>query len=902
MTTVAPSWNCPKCAAPLPAAASFCPSCGAATPQGIDRNRGALDAPPPPDESANRERLQAALGASCEIRRLLGRGGFAEVYVAYDRRLKREIAVKTLRGDLVVSSTLLDRFQREAEAVAMLRHPNVVPIYSVGEGEGIAYFTMPLIEGESLGAALEREGQFSVAETRRILHDAAGALAAAHRAGLVHRDVKPENILLEGPERRALLMDFGIARTGDGSLSALTGTGTLVGTPHYMSPEQAVGDRTLDHRSDQYSLALVGYRMLTGRFPFEADTLQGLIFKQVAEVPSPVREVRPDVPQELSDALARALAKRPDDRFESMAAFAAAIAPPLHHAHGGGDTQRAGRRPDDWATRVRTMHERMPRLRSATVALGALGLALYAAFAPRSVPATALDVAGQREEAVFTARAFLTARGVARDWSVYPELQRVDSVYRFLQRTVGRDSAERRAAADVPLWTWRVNLRASGAADHWHVFVGPASRVLGYSQALPDTAARPTLTREQARAVAEREVAARGWPPAALARLPDSTVTRRARTDHVFTWRKQADAVAWRGADSAELRVQVRVLGDQVGAYRQFLQLPESYSRAVRPNAAFDFVTAAAWLVALVLAGAAIALGIRRQRVDELQWASGARLVGVACLLMGGWLLWTIINELLAGDFGGDEAPPLIAVVIFMTLAGAMLVAGALFVFVAGESLANEQRPAMVSGLRDVATGRMLVPELPPAAAAGYAYALLLAGAVATIAVLTPRFLNTPASSEVSSTFSLGLPALWPLPTLGSAILVVIPCLFIVTFALRYRFPEPVTLLLPALVVGALYLGSDSMTVEQLLVRTVFTALLAVVLWRHGVVAGLVAAYVAMALPGVTQLLLSGNDDHLTAALLAALLVAAPGLLAIAAWRAAGRTPAGAAATAARAS
>jgi eukaryotic-like serine/threonine-protein kinase len=250
--------TCPSCGEPIPDKARFCPSCGHATPASVDARTGQVvpAAKAVAEEGGDhRARLQEALGDGLKIRRLLGRGGFAEVWAAFDVRLKREVAVKTLRYDLVISDSLLERFQREAEAVAKLRHPNIIPIYEVGEGKGVAYFVMPMIEGESLGEALDREGTLSIDEACRVLREVAGALAAAHRAGIVHRDVKPDNIMLEGPERRPIVMDFGIAKASSSTDAKLTGTGMALGTPRYMSPEQASGDKDLSPRSDQYALA-----------------------------------------------------------------------------------------------------------------------------------------------------------------------------------------------------------------------------------------------------------------------------------------------------------------------------------------------------------------------------------------------------------------------------------------------------------------------------------------------------------------------------------------------------------------------------------------------------------------------------------------------------------------------
>ena len=225
-------------------------------------------------EREYRGRLQRALGSGYQLRELIGRGGFGSVYAAWDVKLEREVAVKALRHDLFPTSALLERFERKAKAVAKLRHPNVLPIHFVGEGEGVTYMVMPKIEGESLRAKLTREGQLSAEEAKRIAIEAAGALQAAHDAGIIHRDVKPENILLEGELQTVQLMDFGIAKMVEGVGSGLTATGAAVGTPFYMSPEQAGGDRRIDHRSDIYSLGCVLYEMLAGEPAFTGPSPQ----------------------------------------------------------------------------------------------------------------------------------------------------------------------------------------------------------------------------------------------------------------------------------------------------------------------------------------------------------------------------------------------------------------------------------------------------------------------------------------------------------------------------------------------------------------------------------------------------------------------------------------------------
>jgi len=318
--------------------AAFCYVCGTATPPGYNMLTGERVAVSRSGVTAVelRTRLQRALGPAYELGQRIGAGGFAEVFKAQDLRLKRSVAVKVLRPDLGLSHGMLERFQREAEVIAALRHPNIVPIFDLGEANGIAYIIMPFIEGESLRARMEREGALPVPEVRRILREAAAGLGAAHEAGVIHRDIKPENIMLEGKDARVLLMDFGIAKavggeeetpaTEEGVAPALTSTGIIVGTPQYMSPEQACGDKTIDARTDQYSLGVVGYRLLSGALPFEGESTRAVLYKQLVSDPPPIAERAPNAPPSLRLAITRAMAKEPRERFDTIGEFGAMVA------------------------------------------------------------------------------------------------------------------------------------------------------------------------------------------------------------------------------------------------------------------------------------------------------------------------------------------------------------------------------------------------------------------------------------------------------------------------------------------------------------------------------------------------------------------------------------------------
>ena len=283
------------------------------------------------NELEYRERLQRALGPDFTLGDLIGRGGFGSVYAAVDRKLDREVAVKALRHDLFPTPLVLERFEREAKAVAKLRHANILPVYAVGAGEGLAYMIMPVIRGSNLKGLLSGGQRVDPATTVRIISEVARALEAAHRLGVVHRDVKPENILLEGDDQHALLSDFGIAKSANED-GALTASGMFLGSPPYMSPEQASADRTLDGRSDIYSLGTVAYEMLAGRRPYDATSFQQMLVLQVTTEPKSLREVAPDIPGALADTIMRALERDRALRWPSAGEFAAALARSVPHA------------------------------------------------------------------------------------------------------------------------------------------------------------------------------------------------------------------------------------------------------------------------------------------------------------------------------------------------------------------------------------------------------------------------------------------------------------------------------------------------------------------------------------------------------------------------------------------
>lgn len=270
-------------------------------------------------------RLRAALAGRYAIERELGHGGMATVYLADDLKHHRQVAIKVLRPDLTAMLGP-DRFLREVEIAARLSHPHIVPLYDSGDAAGFLFYVMPYIKGESLRVKLERENQLPVDEALAIARQVASALGYAHAQQVVHRDVKPENILLH--EGEAMVADFGIALAVSAAGERLTQTGLAMGTPDYMSPEQATGERTLDARSDVYSLGCVVYEMLAGEPPYTGPTAQAVLAKRLTDPVPAVRRLRATVPAGVEQALMRALARVPADRFASGIAFAEALAKP----------------------------------------------------------------------------------------------------------------------------------------------------------------------------------------------------------------------------------------------------------------------------------------------------------------------------------------------------------------------------------------------------------------------------------------------------------------------------------------------------------------------------------------------------------------------------------------------
>jgi predicted Ser/Thr protein kinase len=314
-----PSMRCAHCASPLPAASRFCMNCGADLEQPASGPTSSLD-----DAGVAKltRMLREETAGEYEIERELARGGMGVVYLATEIQLRRRVAIKVLPPTLTFGEAAIQRFRREARTAAALDHPNIIPIYRVSSGGELMWYSMKLLEGKSLDSLLKAEEALAIEDTIAVFDQVADALDYAHQHGVIHRDIKPGNIVLDD-RGRVTVTDFGIAKElRDGSLSS---SGSLIGTPYYMAPEQYIGG-DISGAADQYSLGVVAYQCLGRRVPFEASSAYELLNKHMSEPPPPLVELRPDLPPHAYAAIDRALAKRPEDRFATVSEFVNGLA------------------------------------------------------------------------------------------------------------------------------------------------------------------------------------------------------------------------------------------------------------------------------------------------------------------------------------------------------------------------------------------------------------------------------------------------------------------------------------------------------------------------------------------------------------------------------------------------
>jgi serine/threonine-protein kinase len=380
-----------------------------------------------------RSHLTTALADRYRLERELGAGGMATVYLAYDLRHDRRVAIKVLKPELsaVIGA---ERFLREIKTIATLQHPHILGLIDSGEVSGTAYYVMPFVEGESLRDRLTREKQLPINDAVRLAIEVAGALDYAHRHGVIHRDIKPENILLH--DGSALVADFGIALavSSAGGSSRMTETGMSLGTPHYMSPEQAMGEREITARSDIYALGCVLYEMLTAEPPFEGATPQAIVARVLTESPRPVRPQRKSVPPHVEAAVLTALEKLPADRFDSARAFAEALADPAYASVSGSATRAI----PSYATAAPGTRSRQLAVAAAiAVVSGAAGLAAgWTAWhrRPAEPPPTVLRYSMLLPDSLALTDALGTPMAYANDGSAFAYSSRVGLMLRYADR------------------------------------------------------------------------------------------------------------------------------------------------------------------------------------------------------------------------------------------------------------------------------------------------------------------------------------------------------------------------------------------------------------------------------------------------------------------------------------
>jgi tetratricopeptide (TPR) repeat protein/tRNA A-37 threonylcarbamoyl transferase component Bud32 len=479
------------------------------------------------------ERLTAALADRYRIERELGQGGMATVYLAEDLKHRRQVALKVLRPELSVVLGA-ERFLQEIRVTANLQHPHILPLYDSGDAGGLLFYVMPWVEGETLRAKLEREKQLSIDETLEIAKAVAGALEFAHQRGVIHRDIKPENVLFQAGQ--AVVADFGIAlAVSHAGGSRLTETGLSIGTPLYMSPEQATGERDIDARSDVYALGCVVYEMLAGETPFTGPNARAILSKQLTDSARPVGRLRDGVPPQLDAALARALARAPADRFPGAAAFATALDTAARSTGPAGHRPRAAWRAAAGAVAVVVV-----------VAAAALLLRPGARAAVPSLRVERFGVAGAD-----TASAYLAAT-LEQDVVGSLAATRAVRVFRTASADISSDyvvSGQARRGSDSALLELTLTRGGTGEVAS----IAKLSRPLGRVQELPDAAAEALLA-----SLSLRRVTPRAAPP-------------------------QRDSVAYdlylRGRYQADRRTEA-ALGRSVGLFRDAIARAPGFAEA----------------------------------------------------------------------------------------------------------------------------------------------------------------------------------------------------------------------------------------------------------------------------------------------------------------------------------
>ena len=859
---------CEACQAPLPAGTLTCGNCGALTPTEISNDSLGSVRGSPPSGDDRTEQLQRAVGDLYEVRGLIGRGGFAEVYEAYEPRLKRMVAIKVLGADLSLVPAMLDRFRREAEAVARLRHPHIVPIYNVADATGIAWYVMPLVEGESLRAWLERERPLATADAWRILREMTAALAVAHRAGFVHRDVKPENIMLDGPERRTLVMDFGIAKAIGAAAGNenLTGTGIAVGTPRYMSPEQASGE-SVDARSDVYSVGVVGYEMLAGRLPFEGNTFREVVVKQATEKPPSLAELAPTAPESLVAAIERALDKDPAKRFADAGELAAALQPPA--ATG-----------PSLSSPSLNVAERVPVwLRWTLAAAGVVGLVIAAFLQNRAFPWK--HVQGiDRAKAAQVAGEFLYANGARGSYDEHVGLWVNDTVIGMLNAAYGRTAGATWAAKNFSPYEWRIK-RHYGDSSTWAVAVDIAGRVRSARQWQPEPDAKRVSPDTGLRA-AKAWLAQLGWSDEQLVRTDSASGPD---VHHRFRWRVPGDSVLWRGdPNPAYQEVSVWTHGPQVIRFEHRFATPEAFK-----TSAGELDDRTGWVVLLLFLPTLLVIvsGIRLRRAPgedrgRQQLARKLCYVGAVIVAIGSVAGF---NSSRVGSAWTSNQPDS-WYLVFLTIAMLAIVAllAALMVFTV-DQIARQHYPGLVAGYLEVGAGRltgrpMAVAWLPAYGIGG----IVVAGEALASLPLVNRMTRPNIAFTLPDAFHYAVPVSG-LVSLVEAFALPAVMLMIMLAITRLTRREAAPVLAVLLFTIADVVATDGNRWIVFLMSLVTYAAGAIIVLRFGLLASAWGVYIALVTGAGLTLLSASRAGFQVAGIVTLAFVALPAVLGVIAQR-----------------
>jgi len=801
----------------------------------------------------------------------------ATVYLAHDQKHHRPVAIKVLRPEFAAALGP-ERFLLEIETAARLNHPHILPLHDSGEADGLLYFVMPYVEGQTLRGRLDRERQIALEDALQIAREVADALSYAHEHEVVHRDVKPENILFQAGH--AVVSDFGIARAivaagGD----HLTKTGITVGTPAYMSPEQASGDTQLDGRSDVYSLGCVVYEMLAGEPPYTGPTAQAILAKRLSEPLPHLRTVR-TVPAPIEWAISTALARSPADRFATAARFREALTP-------SGAVAPAGSRAAALAAALpaarldRELAETEARARPigrGLLAAGLAGLIAFGALYRYAYPPPISAPRGTRGEAVAIGKDFLKAMGAVGSFTEAVQFDGQRDQRAFLEQNLGLPEARRRVVEGLPLGQWRLRWFTPGQVEEWKVAVAHGA-VTEFDHVVPEAAPGANLAPEAARTVAESFLLAQGWKLDSLRRVEASSVKRPNRTDHHFDWEKVGSSVPWRSASGAGAeQVVVDIRGDRVGSYRHYFRVPFEFGEAQPKSTQTSAVVGSLfWL------GVALALGfaIARSRAGDVRWRPAIALTVAAA---GGTAVFQGANVVAAELYNHPAAQsvalfwvgPLVKLLFPTVFFGGVM----LLSIAAGESLTRAYLPRSLGGYYPVLRGSLFHPTVTHAIIRGYALGFVLLGVEAAFQLLAARVSGAWFSEDAGYVTALNdaLPLLRPLDSAGGAIAIGSILLFGLPLLKRFLKSTVLVTIVAALLAAVFGLVQPSVHPLGLAALRSALATTIVVLGfvRVGVMACVIALYLVAIMPVGVSLLTAGETGLVVVGIVMLMLALVP--------------------------